>query len=293
MPNPRKVAGSVVKATEQAVSAAAEAALSTLAGREDAPEVPGAPAPEPPSFEEPTEPQGPLPPKPDQAGPDRRTATGAETEAAPSDVAQQGAFLTTSQGLRLRDTDHSLKAGTARPDAAAGPPPAREDHPLRPRAHPRAGGARPRRRRARRLRRLRQRRRRSAAAGFLGEGVRDAGLRPVLDRARLARLGRHGPRHPRVRDEVLHRRGHLRPGRQQHPGVLHPGRHQVPRRHPRRQAAAGPRDPAGAERARHVLGLRLAAHRGAAPHDVEHVRPRHPALLPDDGGLRRPHLPAA
>ena len=115
MPNPRKVAGSVVKATEQAVSAAAEAALSTLAGREDAPDVPGAPAPEPPSFEEPTEPQGPLPPKPDQAGPDRRTATGAETEAAPTDVAQQGAFLTTSQGLRLRDTDHSLKAGERGP----------------------------------------------------------------------------------------------------------------------------------------------------------------------------------
>ena len=115
MPNPRKVAGSVVKATEQAVSAAAEAALSTLAGRDDAPAVPGAPAPEPPSFEEPTEPQGPLPPKPDQAGPDRRTATGAETEAAPTDVAQQGSFLTTSQGLRLRDTDHSLKAGERGP----------------------------------------------------------------------------------------------------------------------------------------------------------------------------------
>ena len=66
------------------------------------------------------------------------------------------------------------------------------------------------------------------------------------------------------------------------PDVIHAG-----------QAAPGPGDPAGAERARHVLGLRLAAHRGAAPHAVEHVRPRHPALVPDDGGLRRPHLPAA
>ena len=73
------------------------------------------PAPEPPTLAEPTEPQGPLPPKPDQAGPDRRTATGAETDAAPADVAQQGAFLTTSQGLRLRDTDHSLKAGERGP----------------------------------------------------------------------------------------------------------------------------------------------------------------------------------
>ena len=40
-------------------------------------------------------------------------------------------------------------------------------------------------------------------------------------------------------------RGQLGPGRQQHPGVLHPGRDQVPRRHPRRQARARPRDPPG------------------------------------------------
>ena len=127
---------------------------------------------------------------------------------------------------------------------------------------------------------------------FLKKGKETAGLRPVLHGPRLARLGRHRPRHPRFRDEVLHRRGHLRPGRQQHPGLLHPGRHQVPGHHPRRQAASGPGDPAGAERPRHVLGLRLPAHRGAAPHDVEHVRPGHPALVPHDGGLRRPHLPA-
>jgi catalase len=106
MPTPRSVAVSVVKATEKVVGAAAEKALASLADREDAPVVPGAPSPEPPSLAEPTEPQGPLPPKTDQIGPDRRTATGAETDAAPADVAQQGAFLTTSQGVRLRDTDH-------------------------------------------------------------------------------------------------------------------------------------------------------------------------------------------
>ena len=49
--------------------------------------------------------------------------------------------------------------------------------------------------------------------------------------------------------------------------------------------------PQAQSRPRHLLGLRLAPHRGSAPHDVGHVRPRHPALLPDDGGLRRPHLP--
>ena len=40
------------------------------------------------------------------------------------------------------------------------------------------------------------------------------------------------------------------------------------------QAAPRPGDPAGAERPRHLLGLRLAAHRGPAPHDLGHVRPR-------------------
>ena len=53
-------------------------------------------------------------------------------------------------------------------------------------------------------------------------------------------------------------RGQLGPRRQQHPGVLHPGRHQVPRHHPRGEARARPRDPAGADRPRHVLGLRVA-----------------------------------
>ena len=60
MPTPRTVAASVVKATEKVVEAAAQKALASLAGREDAPLVPGAPAPEPPTFAEPTEPQGPL-----------------------------------------------------------------------------------------------------------------------------------------------------------------------------------------------------------------------------------------
>ena len=48
----------------------------------------------------------------------------------------------------------------------------------------------------------------------------------------------------------------LRPRRQQHAGVLHPGRHQVPRPHPRGEARAAQRDPAGAVGPRHLLGLR-------------------------------------
>lgn len=79
------------------------------------PPVPGAPAPEPPSLEEPTEPREPLPPKPDQAAPVVGTATGLDTGAAPTARAQQGAHLTTSTGVRLADTDHSLKAGERGP----------------------------------------------------------------------------------------------------------------------------------------------------------------------------------
>jgi catalase len=79
------------------------------------PPIPGAPSPEPPSLEEPTDPREPLPPKPDQDAPETRTPTGAETGAAKTTKGQQGAHLTTSQGLRLRDTDHSLRAGERGP----------------------------------------------------------------------------------------------------------------------------------------------------------------------------------
>ena len=86
--------------------------------------------------------------------------------------------------------------------------------------------------------------------------------------------------------------GRLRPGRQQHPGLLHPGRDQVPGRHPRRQAGAPQRDPAGPVGARHLLGLHLPDARVDAHGDVGHVRPGHPPQLPDDGRLRGEHLPA-
>ena len=77
--------------------------------------IPGAPAPVPPTLAEPTEPIDPLPPKPDQTGPETVSPTGAETGLPPATVAQQGSRLTTAQGARLRDTDHSLKAGPRGP----------------------------------------------------------------------------------------------------------------------------------------------------------------------------------
>ena len=77
--------------------------------------VPGAPSSQEPPFDEPTDPREPLPPKPDQTGPEVRTASGAIADADQAVNAQQGEWLTTSVGVRLRDTDHSLKAGERGP----------------------------------------------------------------------------------------------------------------------------------------------------------------------------------
>ncbi len=149
--------------------------------------------------------------------------------------------------------------GRPRPDAARGLRPPREDLPLRPRAHPRARRARPRLRRPRLLRELRRRcPTLTAADAVLRAGQAHRGVRPVLDGRRQQGLGRPRPRRPRLRREVLHRGGQLGPRRQQHPGVLHPGRDEVPGPGPLGQAGAGPRLPAGAVRARQLLGLRLA-----------------------------------
>ncbi|MGI8457331.1 MAG: catalase [Propionibacteriaceae bacterium] len=77
--------------------------------------IPGVPTSSAPVVEEPTTPREPLAPKPDQTGPETRTPTGAVTDTPQSDVAQQGAYLTTAHGARLRDSDHSLKAGRRGP----------------------------------------------------------------------------------------------------------------------------------------------------------------------------------
>lgn len=77
--------------------------------------IPGAAAVEPPALQEPTIPREPLPPKPDQQGPEAVSPTGTPTGAPVHSRAQSGPYLTTAQGLRLADTDHSLKAGRRGP----------------------------------------------------------------------------------------------------------------------------------------------------------------------------------
>ncbi|QOT17213.1 catalase [Paenarthrobacter sp. YJN-5] len=82
---------------------------------EDNVRIPGAPSSEPASVEEPTGPREPLPPKPDQQAPEAVSPTGSPTGAPANARAQSGQYLTTAQGLRLADTDHSLKAGSRGP----------------------------------------------------------------------------------------------------------------------------------------------------------------------------------
>lgn len=82
---------------------------------DERPTVPGKPGSRTPHFEEPTTPREPLPPKQDQSGPRPTTPTGAPSSDTQEDQAQQGSWLTTAQGARLYDTDHSLKAGSRGP----------------------------------------------------------------------------------------------------------------------------------------------------------------------------------
>ncbi len=107
---PAKAAKKSAEAVKKAVGTAAEKVADLLT-----PDVPGSPGSGTPTVAEPTEPREPLPPKAEQGTPQTRTPTGAPTGATATANGQQGAYLTTSQGARLRDTDHSLKAGPRGP----------------------------------------------------------------------------------------------------------------------------------------------------------------------------------
>ncbi|MER6772539.1 catalase [Streptomyces bacillaris] len=98
------------------LKAVAEKAADAL-GAAPSPEegIPGKPGPQSPPVDEPTRPRDPLPPKPDQHGPATMSPTGQDLGADQADLAQAGPYLTTAQGARLYDTDHSLKAGERGP----------------------------------------------------------------------------------------------------------------------------------------------------------------------------------
>src|SRR3954453_14538903 len=69
----------------------------------------------PPTFQEPVVPQEPFARPADQSGPEAVSPTGKPTGAPDDSRSQSGAYLTTAQGVRLPDTDHSLKAGDRGP----------------------------------------------------------------------------------------------------------------------------------------------------------------------------------
>lgn len=103
--------GIVEKGAELAAGVAAQVKNAVTPGANT---VPGVPNSITPTVEEPTTPREPLEQQPGHHGPDAYSPTGVpsgETE----DAAQQGAYLTTAQGVPLRDTDHSLKAGARGP----------------------------------------------------------------------------------------------------------------------------------------------------------------------------------
>ncbi|MDV8068464.1 catalase, partial [Rhodococcus sp. IEGM 1366] len=79
------------------------------------PPISGAPGQATPPLEEPVKPRIPLPPKDDQRSPQLRTATAEVVDGPDYARGQQGEYLTTAQGARLYDTDHSLKAGERGP----------------------------------------------------------------------------------------------------------------------------------------------------------------------------------
>ncbi|EYT82415.1 catalase [Streptomyces sp. Tu 6176] len=99
------------------IKQAARKVADALRGDGEGPQdgIPGKPGAESPSVDEPTQPREPLPSKPDQTGPETVSPTGQPTGADQARMAQSGSYLTTAQGARLYDTDHSLKAGPRGP----------------------------------------------------------------------------------------------------------------------------------------------------------------------------------
>jgi hypothetical protein len=178
------------------------------------------PGSEAPSLLEPTTPRTPPAPKRDQRAPVPLSATGNDVAAPASFDSQTGIYLTTAQGVRLRESDHSLRVGSRGPTVL-------NDHHLREKVmhfdHERfpSGSCMPGGCGSRRVQFL-WHGRRSDVCRVSRRGRPDPGVRAVLHRAGFARIGGHGARHPWVRDKVLYAGGKLRSGREQHAGVLQP-----------------------------------------------------------------------
>ena len=144
-------------------------------------------------------------------------------------------------GRARRRQSELAQGGAARSRPARRFHPAREDHALRSREDSRAHRARARLGSAWLLRMLRAADEDHARIAVLGSRQAHTGVRALFHCRRRAWLDRHRARRARLRGQVLHRRRQLGSRRQQHPGVLHPGRDEVSRSHPRGKTRAASR----------------------------------------------------
>ena len=172
-----------------------------------------------------------------------------------------------------------------RPDRAERPLLDRADGQLQPGTDPGAPTARQGWWRVRRLRGDPGRQRVHQGRGVPARN-QDRHAGPVLHRRRRAGQPRHLAGPARVRAEVLHVRGQLRPRLQQHAGLLHAGPDEVPALHPQSEAPAE-QQPA---RPRHAVGLLDALAGVGAPGDLADGRPGHPEDLAAHERLQQPHL---
>ena len=205
-------------------------------------------------------------------------------------VNSAGAMLTTNQGVPIADNQNSLKAGLRGPHLARRLRLARENHAFRSRADSGADRARARVGGARLLR--------SVPVAFGSDDghtvhrsrKNHAGVRALLHGCRRTRVRRHRARRARLRGQVLHRPRQLGPRRQQHSGVFHPRRDEIPGSDSCRETGAAQRYAASRKRTRHILGFCLAEPRVDSYADVGHVGSRHSAQLSHDARLRHSHV---
>ena len=143
--------------------------------------------------------------------------------------------LTTAGGAPVADNNNVIDGGPAGPDADAGRLVSGEARALPPRTHPGTSHARQGIRRLRHVHRDQRHHPLHQGKDLLRDRQADRDVRPVLRGRRRTGRSRRGPRHPRVRHQVLYRGGQLGHRRQQHPGVLPCRSAEVPRPQPCRQ----------------------------------------------------------
>ena len=210
----------------------------------------------------------------------------------PHQVAGDGPILTTQQGTPVARRSEHVATRSPRSGAAGGLSLPREDLPLRPRADPGTGRARPRLWRPRILRDLRVAGRHHAGRHLPTAGRADA--RPSCGSRRWPGSKGSSDLARDVRGfavKLYTKEGNWDIVGNNIPVFFIQDAIKFPDLDPRREAGAGPRLSASAVGARQLLGFRVADAGVHAHADVGDVGPGNPAVVPVHGGFRRPHVP--